>query len=135
MNFNETKIRVRYGETDQMGVVYHANYAVYFEIGRTEWLREFGLSYSGMEAQGIMLPVISLSINYKNSARYDDMLKVKTKLKKMPTASIEFEYELQNEAGELLATGATTLAFIDMEKNRPTRCPKYLLDKLQDYSL
>ncbi len=135
MNYNETKIRVRYGETDQMGVVYHANYAVYFEVGRTEWLREFGLSYSAMEAEGIMLPVISLRINYKNSARYDDVLKVKTRLKKMPTASIEFDYELTNKKGELLATGNTILAFIDAKRNRPTRCPKYLLDKLQDYSL
>ncbi|WP_400079454.1 acyl-CoA thioesterase [Winogradskyella sp. R77965] len=135
MNFNETKIRVRYGETDQMGVVYHANYAVYFEVGRTEWLREFGLSYSGMEADGIMLPVISLSINYKNSARYDDVVKVKTTLKKLPTASIEFHYELHNESDVLLATGNTILAFINMKTNRPTRCPKYLLDKLQNYSL
>ncbi len=135
MNLNETKIRVRYGETDQMGVVYHANYAVYFEVGRTEWLREFGLSYSNMEAEGIMLPVISLSINYKNSARYDDELKVITKLKKMPTATIEFDYELRKDNDELLATGHTALAFIDMNRNRPTRCPKYLLDKLQNYSL
>ncbi|MBL86171.1 MAG: thioesterase [Winogradskyella sp.] len=135
MNYNETEIRVRYGETDQMGVVYHANYAVYFEVGRTEWLREFGLSYSTMEAEGIMLPVVSLRINYKSSARYDDVLKVKTKLKKMPTASIEFDYELTNSKGELLATGNTVLAFIDMNRNRPTRCPKYLLDKLQNYSL
>ncbi|SDR83183.1 acyl-CoA thioesterase [Winogradskyella sediminis] len=135
MNYNETSIRVRYGETDQMGVVYHGNYATYFEVGRTEWLREFGLSYRGMEADGIMLPVVSLSINYKNSARYDDVLKVKTTLKKMPTASIEFEYELRNESGVLLATGSTILAFIDVDKNRPTRCPKYLLDKLRNYSL
>jgi len=135
MNFNETKIRVRYGETDQMGVVYHANYAVYFEVGRTEWLREFGLSYSQMETEGIMLPVISLSIKYKSSARYDDVLKVTTKLKKMPTASIEFDYELHNESSELLAIGNTVLAFIDNKKGRPTRCPKYLLDKLQKYSL
>ena len=126
---------MRYGETDQMGVVYHANYAVYFEVGRTEWLREFGLSYSAMEAEGIMLPVISLNINYKNSARYDDVLKVKTKLRKMPTASIEFDYELSNDKDELLATGNTVLAFIDVKRNRPTRCPKYLLDKLQNYSL
>jgi len=135
LNYNETEIRVRYGETDQMGVVYHANYAVYFEVGRTEWLREFGLSYNAMEKEGIMLPVISLSINYKNSARYDDVLKVKTQLKKMPTASIEFDYELINDKGQLLATGNTVLAFIDSTRNRPTRCPKYLLDKLQNYSL
>jgi acyl-CoA thioester hydrolase len=135
LEFNETEIRVRYGETDQMGVVYHANYAVYFEVGRTEWLREFGLTYKGMEEEGVMLPVISLSINYKNSARYDDVLKVKTRLKKMPTATIEFEYELEKKSGELLATGSTILAFIDMKRHRPTRCPKYLLDKLQNYSL
>lgn len=135
MHFNETKIRVRYGETDQMGVVYHANYAVYFEVGRTEWLRQYGLSYSGMEADGVMLPVVSLVINYKNSARYDDVVKVKTSITKMPTASIEFNYEIYNEFDVLLATGATVLAFVDMKRNRPMRCPKYLLDKLQDYSL
>ncbi len=82
-----------------------------------------------------MLPVISLSVKYKNSARYDDVLKVKTTLKKMPTASIEFEYELRNQSDVLLATGNTILAFINKETNRPTRCPKYLLDQLQDYSL
>lgn len=132
MNYNETQIRVRYGETDQMGVVYHANYAVYFEVGRTEWLRQFGITYKSMEASGIRLPVVSISINYKNSACYDDLIKVKTTLKKIPTASIEFEYELLNLENKLLASGNTILAFIDVAKNRPTRCPKYLLDKLQN---
>ncbi|NNL83291.1 MAG: acyl-CoA thioesterase [Winogradskyella sp.] len=135
MNFNETEIRVRYGETDQMGVVYHANYAVYFEVGRTEWLRQFGITYKSMEASGIKLPVVSIAINYKNSACYDDIIKVRTSLKKPPTASIEFDYELRNSEDQLLATGNTLLAFIDVNKNRPTRCPKYLLDKLQNYSL
>jgi acyl-CoA thioester hydrolase len=135
MNTNEIQIRVRYGETDQMGVVYHANYASYFEVGRTEWLRQFGITYKSMEESGVMLPVVSLTLNYKNSARYDDLIKVKTTLKKLPLASIEFEYELTNQKNELVATGNTVLAFIDMERNRPTRCPKYLLDKLQNYSL
>ncbi|MFD1014989.1 acyl-CoA thioesterase [Winogradskyella rapida] len=135
MDYNETKLKVRYGETDQMGVVYHANYAAYFEVGRTEWLREFGLSYKGMEDDGIMLPVVSLSINYKNSAHYDDVLTVKTMLKKMPTASIEFSYEIYNESEVLLVTGNTVLAFVNMERNRPTRCPKYLLEKLKNYTL
>ena len=135
MNTNETQIRVRYGETDQMGVVYHANYASYFEVGRTEWLRQFGITYKSMEESGVMLPVVSLTLNYKNSARYDDLIKVKTTLKKLPLASIEFEYELTNQKNELVATGNTVLAFIDMERNRPTRCPKYLLDKIQNYSL
>ena len=118
-----------------MGVVYHANYASYFEIGRTEWLRQYGITYKSMEESGTMLPVVSLSINYKNSACYDDVLKVKTTIKKLPRATIEFAYELVHESGDLLATGNTVLAFVDMVRKRPTRCPKYLLDKLEDNSL
>lgn len=132
INYHESEIRVRYGETDQMGVVYHGNYAQYFEIGRTEWLRKFGISYKEMETKGIMLPVISLSLNFKKSAVYDEVLKVRTELKKMPTASIEFDYEIINEKGELITTGNSVLVFMDMSKNKPTRCPKYILDKLQN---
>ncbi|WP_132706111.1 acyl-CoA thioesterase [Winogradskyella wandonensis] len=132
---NETKIRVRYGETDQMGVVYHANYASYFEVGRTEWLRQYGITYKSMEDSGIMLPVISLEIKYKNSARYDDLLTVVTSIKKLPKARIEFDYELINENGDLLATGHTALVFIDMKRNRPTRCPDYLMKKLTENTL
>ncbi len=131
MHKNETKIRVRYGETDQMGVVYHANYATYFEVGRTEWLRQYGITYKSMEDNGIMLPVISLEIKYKNSAQYDDELIVKTIVKNTPSVRIEFDYELLNGQGVILATGNTVLVFIDMERNRPTRCPNYLLDKLK----
>ena len=111
-------MRVRYGETDQMGVVYHANYAQYFEVGRTEWLRQFGITYKKMEEEGIMLPVISLNINYKNSARYDDVLKVKTRLKKIPIASIEFDYELFNE-DQSFSHRIYYLAFIDIKGNVP----------------
>ena len=127
---DEIQFRVRYGETDQMGVVYHGNYAQYFEIGRTEWLRKMGFSYKQMEADGIMLPVVSLSINYKKSAYYDDLIKVKTKLVKKPTAKIEFDYEILNEANEILTTGNSVLVFMDINKNRPTRCPQYILDQL-----
>ena len=129
---DEIELRVRYGETDQMGVVYHGNYAQYFEVGRVEWLRKFGISYRQMEESGIMLPVISLNVKFKKSARYDDLIKVKTKLVKIPSATIEFEYEILNEKNELLATGNTALVFIDINRNRPTRCPKYILDQLQD---
>ncbi|WP_412985452.1 acyl-CoA thioesterase [Pontimicrobium sp. IMCC45349] len=132
MKCSEVEIRVRYGETDQMGVVYHGNYAQYFEIGRIEWLRDYGVSYKKMEEEGVMLPVISLNVNFKKSACYDDLIKVKTQLVKMPTASIEFNYEITNQNGEVLTFGNTVLAFIDMKTNRPMRCPKYLLDKLQD---
>ena len=135
MHKNETKIRVRYGETDQMGVVYHANYASYFEVGRTEWLRQYGITYKSMEDDGIMLPVISLEIKYKNSARYDDLLTIKTSIKNIPKARIEFDYELVNEKGDLLAIGNTVLVFIDMKRNRPTRCPEYLLEKLKESTL
>jgi len=130
--YNEIDLRIRYGETDQMGIVYHGNYAQYFEIGRTEWLRNLGITYKQMEEEGIKLPVISLVVNFKKSVCYDDVIKVKTTLKKMPTASIEFDYKIENENGEIVTTGNTVLAFIDIVRNRPTRCPQHILDKLQN---
>lgn len=132
MKYTKTKIRVRYGETDQMGIVYHGNYAQYLEIGRIEWLRSYGISYKKMEEQNIMLPVISLSINYKKSAGYDDLIYVKTQLCRMPTATIEFDFEILNEEGEVITLAKVILAFINMKTMRPTRCPKHILDKLQN---
>lgn len=131
-NIAEIKFRVRYGETDQMGVVYHGNYAQYFEMGRTDWLRKMGFSYRLMEESGIILPVISININYKKSARYDDLITVKTKLVKLPTAKIDFEYQILNVNDEILTTGNTTLVFVNKYTNRPTKCPDYILDKLQN---
>ena len=130
MNFDELPIRVRYGETDQMGVVHHGNYALYLEMGRTEWLRKMGMSYKKMEEDGVMLPVISMSLNFKKSAHYDDVIKVKTQLKKTPSVKIEFEYEILNEAGEVLVEANTVLAFVNMKTKRPMKCPDYILDKL-----
>src|SRR6056300_1066406 len=132
MKFDEIQIRVRYGETDQMGIVYHGNYALYLEMGRIEWLRKHGISYKYMEESGIMLPVISLSINYKKSAGYDDVINVKTQVKKKPSVKIEFDYEITNEAGEILTTANTVLAFIDMKTNKPTRAPQYITDLLSN---
>jgi len=128
---DEIQIRVRYGETDQMGVVYHGNYALYLEMGRIEWLRKLGISYKTMEENGIMLPVVSLHVNYKKSAGYDDLINVKTQLLKTPTAKIEFEYEITNEKGELLSTASTILVFVDMKTGKPTKAPKYILDILE----
>jgi acyl-CoA thioester hydrolase len=130
--YDEIELRIRYGETDQMGIVYHGNYAQYFEIGRTEWLRKLGVTYKQMEKDGIKLPVVSLTVNFKKSVCYDDVIKVKTTLKKTPTASIEFDYEIVNENGETVTTGNTVLAFIDINRNRPTRCPQHILDQLQN---
>ena len=130
MLVNKHKIRVRYGETDQMGYVYYGNYASYFEVGRVEWLRNFGVSYKEMENKGIMLPVSNLNATYLKPAKYDDLITIKTTLKKIPTAKIEFDFEIFNEQNELLTKGYTSLVFVDMKKNKPTRCPKYLLDKI-----
>ncbi len=131
MNIHQTKIKVRYAETDQMGVVYHGNYAQYLEIGRLEWLTALGISYKEMEADDVMLPVVSLSLNYKKPAFYDDVLTISTTLVKQPTASIEFNYEIHNSSGELLTTANTKLVFVNMKSNFPMRCPQYILDKLQ----
>jgi len=130
MKSDEIEIRVRYGETDQMGVVYHGNYALYLEQGRIEWMRKLGISYKSMEQEGVALPVISLQTNFKKSALYDDIIKVKTILKKTPTARIEFDYEIRNENGDLLVIANTVLVFIDMKTNRPMRPPNYIIDAL-----
>lgn len=126
----EFKVRIRYAETDQMGVVYHGNYAQYFEMGRVEWLRNLGLSYKFMEENGIMLPVVSLTMNYKKPARYDDLIRVKTIFKSQTSVKIEFDYEIFNEKDELLTTGTSMLVFVDMKTGRPTLPPSYVSEKL-----
>lgn len=130
MKEHEFTVRVRYAETDQMGVVYHGNYAQYFEMGRVEWLRNMGVSYKWMEQNGIMLPVVSLSMNYKKPARYDDLLRVKTIYKSQTSVKIEFDYEIYNEADELLTIGNSILVFVDMKTGRPTLPPEYIKVKL-----
>ncbi len=134
MDFNAISFRVRYGETDQMGVVYHGNYAQYLEMGRVEWLRSLGFSYKEMEEDGIMLPVFSLQIDFKKSAVYDDMITVQTWLKKRPSVKIEFDYKILNEAQEVLVEANTVLAFMDMKTKRPIKCPGYLLEQIDSRS-
>ncbi len=128
----EFSVRVRYAETDQMGVVYHGNYAQYFEMGRVEWLRNLGVSYKWMEDNGVMLPVVSLEMNYKKPARYDDILRVKTILKSQTSVKIEFDYEIHNEQNQLLTTGYSMLVFVDMKTGRPIVPPKYVSDKINE---
>lgn len=127
-----THLRVRYGETDQMGVVYYGNYAQYLEQGRTEWLRELGFSYKWMEANNVHLPVVHFSIDYKLPAGYDDLLTIKTSLKKIPTVKIEFQYEIYNESKQLLATATTVLVFINSTTKKLMKAPDYLLEKLKE---
>lgn len=130
MKKSDIEVRVRYAETDQMGVVYHGNYTQYFEIGRVEWLRNQGISYKWMEENGIMLPVVSLTINYKKPAKYDDLLTVTTILKSQTSVKIEFDYEIRNQEGELLTTGYSMLVFVNMKTGRPTLPPDYVTKKL-----
>ena len=130
MLIHELKIRVRYGETDQMSYVYYGNYAQYFEMGRAEWLRDLGYSYSAMEKDGILLPVLNLNVNYLKPAKYDDLLTLKTILIKKPSVKIEFNFEIYNEQNELLTTAYTKLVFLDAKKNRPVKCPEHLLEKI-----
>ena len=131
MNFNEISFLVRYAETDQMGVVYHGNYAQYLEMGRVAWLKTLGISYKEMEENNIMLPVISLKVNFKKPARYDDLINVRTLLKKRPEVKIEFDFVILNEAKEILAEASTVLVFMDMKRKRPMRCPDYILEKIK----
>jgi acyl-CoA thioester hydrolase len=125
-----TNLRVRYGETDQMGIVYYGNYAQYLEQGRTEWLRNLGFSYKWMEENNVHLPVVNLNIDYKSPAYYDDILTITTTLKKIPTVKIEFYYEIHNEEGKLLITATTTLVFVNSDTKKLMKAPQYLLDKL-----
>lgn len=132
MKEHEISVRVRYAETDQMGVVYHGNYAQYFEMGRVEWLRNMGVSYKWMEENGIMLPVVSLTINYIKPARYDDLLTIKTIFKRQTSVKIEFDYEIYNEKQELLTTGYSMLVFVDMKTGKPTIPPSYVTEKISN---
>ena len=130
LHFDYT-LRTRYAETDQMGVVYYGNYPQYLELGRVEWLRAIGLTYKEMEAEGIMMPVVSLQIQYKKPALYDELITIRTKLKDLPSTKIEFNYEILNEKGELLSTANTILVFVDAKTFRPVRCPEKVLDLIR----
>ena len=127
----ETLIRVRYGETDQMGYVHHGNYPLYYEEGRTEMLRSVGLSYRAMEEKGIIMPVRELQIKFIEPVRYDDLLRVRIILKEMPTAKIHFYYELYNEQDKLVNTGETVLVFVDSKTRKPRRPPEELMNMIK----
>ncbi len=130
---SETKLKVRYSETDQMGIVHHGNYAQYLELARIDWLSRLGISYKSMEENGIMLPVFTLDLKFKKSAFFDDELTVKTSMKKIPTVKIIFDYEIFNSHQELLTVASTTLVFVDSKTRKPIACPSYLLEKIKNY--
>jgi len=123
-------LKVRYAETDQMGVVHHGNYPQYLEIARIDWLDALGISYKSMEEKGIMLPVYELKLKYIKPVTFHEKLKIETRLSEMPNVKITFDYSIYNEKGELVTTATSVLVFMDSKTRRPVRCPKYILDKL-----
>ena len=123
----EIKIRVRYGEVDRMGYLHHGNYALYFEEGRTELLRGFGLSYRKMEDDGILLPVREMNVRYLMPVLYDEEVIINTSLTQLPAAKLEFEYIMKNTTGEVLSEGRTTHVFIDAKTRKVIRAPGYFL--------
>lgn len=129
----ETKLRVRYGETDQMGYCYYGNYAQYFEVGRVEALRSIGMSYRDMENDGIMLPVSEFSVKYLSPALYDDELTITTRISSVNGARIEFEYEIINQLDKKISTAKTTLVFVSKETMRPVQAPENFLKLLHTY--
>ena len=130
----ETKIRVRYAETDQMGVVYHSNFFLYYEVSRAESIRQLGFTYADMEKLGVIMPVIEVQSKFFRPALYDDLLTVKTILKELPIHhKIEFHHEVYNEQEEFLAGGRIILYFMEVETMRRTSMPAELMEKLQPY--
>ncbi|MDF2383910.1 acyl-CoA thioesterase [Nostoc ellipsosporum NOK] len=134
MYTSETTIRVRYAETDQMGVVYHSHYFQYFEVARAESIRHLGFTYADMEKMGVIMPVIEVQCRYLRPALYDDLLTVKVILRELPAGHrIAFEQEIANEQGELLATGMVTLYFMEKSTMRRTVMPPQLHAKLAEH--
>ena len=130
----ETQIRVRYGETDQMGYLYYGNYAQYFEVGRVETIRSLGLTYKELEeVHGIWLPVVSLEMRFVRPAYYDDLLRVRSEIRELPNEHITFHVELFNERKKLVNAGRVRLCFFDAKTKKVVMAPAHLLEKLNPY--
>ncbi len=132
MKRHHSFVKVRYAETDQMGVVHHGNYAEYLEVARLDWLDQLGVSYKSLEKEGVMLPVYELNTKFIKPAYFDDVLRIETQLKELPRVKIEFSYEVFNQHDELITTAYTILVFMDSETKRPIRCPEYILNKIKN---
>lgn len=134
MYTSTTKIRVHYALTDQMGIVYHGHFAQFFEIGRTESIRDLGFTYKDIEAMGVIMPVVDLHIRFLRPAKYDDLLTVKTTLRELPVHhKIVFHNEIFNEEEELLTTGDVTLYFMEQATMKRSVMPAQLMEKLKKY--
>src|SRR5690349_11757618 len=130
---SETSVRVRYGETDQMGYVYYGFYAMYYEVARVESLRQLGLTYKEIEAMGIIMPVLENRSKFLAPGRYDELLKIVTIIREKPGVRIKFEYEIFNEEDKLIHQGESLLAFVDRTSNRPCRPPMEMQKVLEPF--
>jgi len=131
---HEVQIRVRYGETDQMGYLYYGNYAQYFEVGRVEMIRSLGVTYKELEeVHGIWLPVVSLDMRFVRPAYYDELLTVRSELRELPGEYITFHVEVFNERKKLVNAGRVRLCFFDAETKKVVQAPELLLEKLRPY--
>ena len=129
-----SKIRVRYADTDKMQFVYNGKYLEYFEVGRTELLRNVGLPYSNIEKEGYQLPLMEAGLKYKNPAHYDDVLLIEAKLEELYSAKVHIEYSITKESDKsIIATGFTTHMFIRTDNKKPTRPPKIYIEVLSKY--
>lgn len=128
-----TQVRVRYKDTDQMGIMHHSNYVVLYEQARTEWLRDMGLTYAEIERRGIMSPIIEVHSHYHYPAFYDEVLTVKVSMEEMPAARLVIASEVYNEAGKLINTGSVTLGFMHASTRRPCRAPEWFIAALEEY--
>ena len=131
MFIHETSLRVRYAETDQIGIVYYGNYSQYYEVGRVEAIRSLGISYKEIESNGILMPVTKMNIKYVLPAKYDDLLKIVTIVKEKPDKRISFRTEIYNMNEELINFGEVTLVFLETETKKVVDIPSFLWDKMK----
>lgn len=133
METSQHKIRVRYGETDQMGFVYYGNYALYLEEARTELIRSLGLTYSELEKKGVMMPVVNMNVTYRKPAKYDDLLILETWISNTITRKISFKTNIKSESGALLVEAEVTLVFMDVETGKSIQSPIEIVQKLEKF--
>jgi acyl-CoA thioester hydrolase len=130
----DTQVRVRYGETDQMGYLYYGNYALYYEVGRVETMRSLGLRYKDLEENfGVMMPVVALQTRYVRPAHYDELLTIRTTIRHLPTSFITFHVEIFNEKNKLVNGGSVRLCFVEMESKKTVEAPICILTPLKPY--
>jgi acyl-CoA thioester hydrolase len=130
----DVPIRVRYNETDQMGIVHHSNYIFYYEVARTELMRSLGTSYREMEERGALLVIRDVRSHFIAPAYYDEILTVRVSIREMPTVKVSFDFEILNPAGELIHTGEVVLACVDKVTRRPKRAPEWFVKLLVENS-